>query len=220
MGLWAWLASPARSALVPVSCEGILRHVETDAGQRKRCKRWDIPWSVHFLTFSCFGRRAFLSKDRSRRWLLVALERARALHAFDLWGWVIMPEHVHLLIWARPETEISPVLKSVKQPVARAALAWVRREAPQFLPQMLDLQPNGRRSYRFWQRGGGYDRSMRTVRETYEKLHYIHQNPVHRGLADRAEDWPWSSARAWALGIDEPVRIDRGSFPDPEVTRF
>jgi putative transposase len=78
---------------------------------------------------------------------------------------------------------------------------------------MADVQPSGKCSHRFWQRGGGYDRNIRTVKEMHEKIAYIHANPVRRGLVERVADWPWSSWRAWDEGIDDPLSIDRESLP-------
>ena len=60
---------------------------------RKTCKRYDIPGDAHALTFSCFHGQPFLSKDRTRTWLVEALDRARSKHSFHIWAYVIMPEH-------------------------------------------------------------------------------------------------------------------------------
>jgi len=157
-----------------------------------------------------------LGKDRSRRWLLDAIEAARASHDFDLWAYVIMPEHVHMLVLPPDGARIRSILKSVKQSVARKAVNWTRRNRPEFLPRLLDQQPSGRRSYRFWQPGGGYDRNIWTAQELHEKVKYIHANPVRRGLVASPEDWLWSSWHAWQTGIDEPIAIDRESFPPIE----
>ena len=77
----------------------------------------------------------------------------------------------------------------------------------------MDRQPDGRESHRFWQRGGGYDRNLRSVADVHEKINYIHGNPVRRGLVGGPEEWLWSSYRSWMDGIDEPIRIDRDSLP-------
>ena len=180
---------------------------------RKTCKRWDHPWDAHAITFSCFHRQAFFSRPRACRWFLDALDHARAARPFDLWGFVIMPEHVHLLILPREGVTISSILSAFKQPVAKRALVWVRRYAPDFLEAMADCRPNGRVIHRFWLRGGGYDRNLRSTSDVHEKLRYIHDNPVRRGLVRRAEDWPWSSFRAWQSGMDDLIRIDRETFP-------
>jgi REP element-mobilizing transposase RayT len=85
-------------------------------GHRKTCRRFNERGHPHSLTFSRFSRRPFLSKDRSRMWLVEAIDRAREKHAFDLWAYVVMPEHVHLLIWPRnPVYSISRMLTSIKR---------------------------------------------------------------------------------------------------------
>src|SRR5207302_454219 len=91
--------------------------------ERKTVKRFHNPGDAHALTFSCFRRQEFLSKDRSRQWLIEGIQRAREAHRFDVWAYVVMPEHAHLLVWS-PETEldISDVLNSIKQSVAKRAL--------------------------------------------------------------------------------------------------
>src|SRR4051794_20643982 len=112
---------------------------------RKFCRRFNDPGHAHLFTFSCFRRQPLLSKDRSRQWLADAIDRAREKHRFHLWAYVVMPEHVHLLVWpTEPAYDISDFLTSVKRSVVVRALAFVRREAPAFLARMADQQPSGR----------------------------------------------------------------------------
>ena len=181
---------------------------------RKRCKRFNIAGHAHYLTFSCFSRKPFLSRDRSRQWLVDAIELARAKHAFDLWAYVIMPEHAHLLIVPTREIyNISEILSTIKQSVAKRAVAFVRSSAPGFLSQMADCQPNGAVSFRFWQRGGGYDRNLWSPADVWEKIDYMHNNPVKRKLCASADEWMWSSAADY-LGLRQgPLRIDFDSVP-------
>ena len=185
------------------------------SGHRKRCRRYNEPGHAHALTFCCFRRQCFLARDRARLWTLDAIDRARRKHAFHLWAYVLMPEHVHLLVCpTTPAYDISAFLASAKIPVARSAIAFVRRHAPDFLHRMTDRQPNGQVSLRFWQRGGGYDRNVWEPRYVWEMIDYIHANPVRRGLCGRPEDWPWSSARG-SQGLDRgALTIDRESLPD------
>ena len=187
--------------------------MRTRTGYRKLCKRYDEPGHAHYLTFSCFRNQPFLEGDRARQWFVSALAEAKRKHPFCLWAWVIMPEHVHLLIYPREAVRISEILSATKTPVAKTAAGWVRREAPQFVPRMLDIQPSGRRFIRFWQRGGGYDRNIWSVQEVHEKIKYIHNNPVRRELVAAPGDWTWSSFRAWEHSIDDPIPIDRDTLP-------
>jgi putative transposase len=185
-----------------------------DPPHRKRCKRISRAGDAHFLTFSCFERRPFLAKDGSRQWLVDAVALAKLKHGFDLWAYVVMPEHVHLLI--RPvqaEYNISSILNSVKQSVSKRAIAFVRQSAPAFLEHMADVSPAGEVTYRFWQRGGGYDRNLRAPSDIWEKIDYTHRNPVERGLCAVEEDWCWSSAADHAGVRAGPLAIDFDSLP-------
>ena len=147
-------------------------------GHRKTRKVYDLDGDAHFLTFSCFRRLPLLGKDRSCQWLVEAIGLARKKHPFDLWGWVIMPEHVHLVLWPHANVRIASILTTMKQSVSRRAIRWLSENTPKFLPNLLDQQPNGKQSYRFWQRGGGYDRNLRSTRDVHEKISYVHRNPV------------------------------------------
>ena len=184
-----------------------------DPHHRKRCKRYDVPGDAHYLTFSCFHRQPFLDLDTPRHWLMDSLNKARTKIAFDLWAWVIMPEHVHLLVWPREGAPVSEVLRHVKLPVTKKAFLWAPREHPGLLAQMADKDPKGKTAYRFWQRGGGYDRNIWSATETHEKIGYIHANPVRRGLVARPQDWPWSSWAAWNEPDEATVRIDKENVP-------
>ena len=185
-------------------------------GHRKLVKHHDNG-EPHFLTFSCHWRLPLLSKDRTREWLVEAIDDARREHGFHLWAWVVMPEHVHLLIWP-PIARITPhstrgrtsgILADIKRPVARKAVDFLQEHDPEFL-ERLTVHNRNRTYRRFWQPGSGYDENVNDVDALHEIIEYIHENPVRRGLVTRAEDWPWSSARDW-LGLPHalPFRVDR-----------
>ncbi len=184
------------------------------AGKYKRCKRYNDPGHCHGLTFTCFQRQPLLSRDRSRQWLVDSIARATKVHDCGVLAYVIMPEHVHLLLLPRRRAyHISRILSAIKLPVARRAVEYIRREAPWFLLRMADIQPNGEIHYRFWQRGGGYDRNLTEPKAIWAQIEYLHANPVRRGLGVRSEQWPWSSAADYAgLGAG-PIPIDRECLP-------
>lgn len=110
-----------------------------------------------------------------------------------LLAWVIMPEHVHLI--ADPgAVEMTSFLWKLKRPFANTIIErWKELNAP-VLARITDA--DGRR--RFWLRGGGYDRVIRSEADLREKIAYIHSNPTRRGLVERDEDWAWSSAGWYA----------------------
>jgi len=150
-----------------------------------------------------------LAKDRSRHWLVEAIHESRDKWPVDLWAWVIMPEHVHLLIAPRhANVEIGRFQGKIKEQVARQAIEWLCVHAPQWIPR-ITVQEKTRTRRRFWQPGGGYDRNVTEMATLQRILDYIHANPVKRGLVARPEDWEWSSAREYAGDRDVRLKVDR-----------
>ena len=181
----------------------------------KSCRRDNTPGDAHSLTFSCFRRQPLLARKRTRGWMVDAINAASGKYDFAVWAFVIMPEHVHILLLPRqPEYSVSRILSGLKQPVSKQATQFLRATETATPATMLDVQPNGRRSVRFWQRGGGYDRNLRSPRHIWETIDYIHANPVRRGLCEADVDWPWSSAEDYHGGAPCPVALDLASIPD------
>jgi putative transposase len=181
---------------------------------RKKYRRINHPGDAHFLTFSCFQRRKFLSKDRTRQWLIDAIELARTKHKFHLWAYVIMPEHAHLLLLPSLRIySISKILSTIKQSVSKKAIAHLRANEPKFLDQLADLDSEGNVTYRFWQRGGGFDRNLTEAEAIWAEIDYCHLNPVKRKLCVNTTDWILSSAIEYEKPGTGLLRIDRESLP-------
>ena len=166
-----------------------------------------MPWGLtrfqhsgqsHFVTFCCYHRHRLLVTDESRRIFESALERVRRSNKLYVYGYVIMPEHVHLLLSEPQQGRLADALKSLKQGVSRRLIG------------NLPLKPKAGLSGplgHFWQKRY-YDFNIRNYPQFVEKLRYIHRNPVERGLCERPEDWPWSSFRHYATGIEGRVEIE------------
>lgn len=175
----------------------------------KECVRYNEPGHAHELTFSCYRRLPLLSRGRTRRWFVDALGAARIKERFDLWAYVVMPEHAHVLLRPRePKYDISRILWRIKQPVGEQAVAFLSWHAPKWLETLTVVKRDGSRERRFWQVGGGYDRNVIEATTLVKVIDYIHLNPVRRGLVDRPEDWEWSSARWYQGGKPVPIGMD------------
>jgi putative transposase len=140
-------------------------------------KRFTGRGEFHFITFSCYERRPFLQNHSSKSRFLEILGQVRDQTGFHLAGYVLMPEHVHLLIDEPPQSSPAKVIQILKQRVSRT----IRQE---FLRSM-DYK-------RFWQRRY-FDFNVHSQEKLQEKLNYMHLNPVKRGLVVHPRDWLWSS---------------------------
>ena len=167
--------------------------------RRKTIRHFNDPGHAHFLTFSCFRQLPLLNREQTRHWFIQAIGNSREKYGFALLAYVIMPEHAHLIVFPLlPDYEIASFLKAIKQSVARKAKHFLYEHNRDWL-EKLTVQRGNRKVFRFWQTGPGYDRNVHTEDELFEKIVYIHNNPVRRGLVSTPEEWKWSSAN-WYNG--------------------
>jgi putative transposase len=181
----------------------------------------------HFITFTCYHRFCNLDGNYHRDAVVNALENARVRYNFRVYGFVVMPEHVHLLISEPERGTVANAIQSFKISSSKrcAALGGAHFGAsggphsgafggPHFgalsrnvgTPARSTVQSSEER-LPFWQRRY-YDRNIRDYAEFREKLRYIHGNPVKRGLCANPEDWLWSSFRHYATGESCGVEIE------------
>ncbi len=159
---------------------------------------------VHFVTFSCYRRQPFLHSNHARSVFEHSLEQTRRSYHFYVKGYVVMPEHVHLLLTEPERSTLATAVQSLKQSVAQKLAGH-----------------HGR----FWQTRY-YDFNVCSPEKSVEKLKYIHRNPVKRGIANSAEDWPWSSYRHYAtrepgvVEIESPWAAYLREHPSADPTRL
>ena len=178
----------------------------------KRCHRYNISGNAHELTFSCYKNQPFLLKERTCKYLADSVISSREKHRFDVWAYVFMPSHVHLLICPRIEQySIADILLSIKQPISRKAINYLKNNNRDGLKYLETHQIH--RPYRFWQKGGGYDRNITKVKTIIDSVHYLHNNPVRKSLVESADEWYYSSAADWQRTRQGPIPIDFESFP-------
>jgi putative transposase len=183
--------------------------------RRKQLRHFNDPGHVHEITFSCQNRLPLLIHDPIRNWLIDALHRACKTLEYDLVAYVVMPEHVHLLVRPRRSVyNVSDFLRSVKQSVSRKAKSWLHENEPATFAGLCRRSRRSQREcvhtaseFRFWLAGGGYDRNVRDAPSLIAMAEYIHNNPVRRGLVATSTDWRWSSARDYAGHSPAPTTL-------------
>jgi len=151
-------------------------------------KRFQEAHCLHFITFSCYDRAPLLASPETRRTFEQTLEQVRQWYGLYVTGYVVMPEHVHLLVSEPERGKLSTALQMLKQITAH---------------KLMSHAPAGI----FWQ-ARYYDFNVWSERKRIEKLRYIHRNPVKRGLCENPEDWEWSSFRHYLCGFEGAVEIE------------
>ncbi len=158
----------------------------------------------HFITTSCYHRQPLLARPRRRDLFLRILEQVRRRYGFIVVGYVVMPEHVHLLISEPERGTPSTVMQVLKQRFARSLLGeWRRRGRPAQVQLWQEALQDGH----IWQKRF-YDFVVKTESKKVEKLKYMHRNPVARRLVLEPKQWKWSSYRWYACGEAGAVLVN------------
>ncbi len=149
-------------------------------------KRFQRAEALHFITFSCFHRLPLLEAPESKSTFESVLELTRARHQARVYAYVLMPEHVHLLMNEPPSILVAQFLKALKQVASR------RLRGPH---------------EKFWQERY-FDGNIRGDAARSEVIRYIHRNPVKRGLVASPGDYRWSSFSHYVTGVRGVVEVE------------
>jgi putative transposase len=152
-------------------------------------KRFQQAESLHFITFSCFHRFPFLQEAQPKDTVEATLEQIRVRHQARIYAYVLMPEHVHLLINEPPSILLAQFLKALKQMTSRKL--------------------KGDR-VRFWEQRY-FDSNVHGEKARSQVIRYIHRNPVKRGLVATPKQYQWSSFNHYATGLRGAAEIESES---------
>ena len=164
---------------------------------------------LHSLTFSCYKRLPLFSDAARCDLFLKILERVRRRYRLVVLGYVVMPEHVHLLMSEPQRASLSTAMQALKLGVvrildSRSVVPRSRKTGETWgTPSVAD----SKNRTPFWM-PRFYDFNVWTEKKRIEKLRYIHRNPVARGLVASLEQWPWTSFRWYSAGEIGPLKIN------------
>ena len=170
---------------------------------KNKLKRYYGQRELHFITFSCYERRPLLGSGRAKNLFVTILGEVRERYRFQLVGYVLMPEHVHLLLSEPAKCTPLKVIQVLKQRVSRRMRLKRRKIRGQLsLPFVEGSEPK-----RFWQKRF-YDFNVWSRGKLKEKMNYMHANPVVRRLVKHPRNWAWSSWSSYERGEEGLIRMD------------
>jgi REP element-mobilizing transposase RayT len=143
--------------------------------------------------------------------LIDSLNFYRYKQTFKLLGYVIMPDHVHLVIWPFGESAVSDIMRDHKKFTATRIIRQAKVEGiTEWITAFQRAGKETRRSNnKVWQ-DSYWDENIYTERFLRQKLNYIHRNPLQAGLVEHPVDYAYSSYRNYELGEEWLIEIDRG----------
>jgi putative transposase len=164
--------------------------------------------TFHYVTFSCHGRRNLLVTPQTRQIVISVLDGLTQMGRARVSGFVIMPDHVHAVLWFDDDTALPKVMQAWKGLSAKNLRTYYEEHRPDLI-DFLKTNRSGREVVSFWERRY-YDFNVTSPEKLHQKLDYLHYNPVKKGLAAAPEEYIWSSAAWYAKQRSVGVRIEPG----------
>ena len=171
-----------------------------------RLYHYDRLETARFVTFSCYQRRKLLKSGLELSIVSSHINRLREKLGFRIHGFVLMPEHVHLVVTPPKDSKLGVEIGRMKARSAMEILShW--RSMEHYIPERSARKIHNAGQPVFWHRRC-YDHNCRSIETVREKIQYCHNNPVKRELVKEPRDWKYSSYN-WYLGErDVPILID------------
>ncbi len=172
--------------------------------------RFQIAGQIYYITTVIYNRLPIFTRPTFVVPLLDSLNFYRYKQEFKLLGYVIMPDHVHLIIWPFGKTAVSDIMRDYKEFTSKRIVrqAEVEHNDDWIKAFRQAGSETGRSTNKVWQ-DSYWDKNIYTENFLRQKLNYIHRNPLRVGLTDKPEDYPYSSYRNYVLSQEWLIEIDR-----------
>jgi putative transposase len=172
-----------------------------------KLRHYDKFNTARFITMSCYQRYRLFNHPRLYETFLRHLESFRIENEISVLGYVVMPNHVHLVLYPHSELKMGIAIGKLKSRYAYEIISGWKIENKK-VHEKLRVMRGSKVSYAFWQLRC-YDHNCRSPEIVREKIHYCHNNPVRAGLVKDPEEWRWSSYNCYLSNREEIVGVDK-----------
>ncbi len=175
--------------------------------------RFHIEGHLYYITTVIYGRLPLFTRPSFVVPLLDSLNYYRYQQHFKILGYVIMPDHLHLLVWPQGPASVGDIMRDYKEFTAKRLVRQAEAEGRTEWATAFRAagQKTGRSTHKVWQ-DSYWDENVFSEPFLLQKLAYIHDNPVRAGLAADQLAYPYSSARSYELGEEWLLAVDREWF--------
>ena len=172
-------------------------------------KRFRIEGSIYYITSVLFNRTKVFIKPSFIIPIIDSINYYRFQYSIKIIGYVIMPDHIHLLLFPRTEQAITDFMRDFKRFTSGRIARQAKVEGNQ---EWIDLfkqagRETERAEYKVWQ-DSFWEQCIYSEDFLKQKLDYIHKNPARARLVENAADYPYSSYRNYFLNDHQLIEID------------
>ncbi len=165
----------------------------------------------HFITSTVVRWLPIFTSEPYLKIITDSLQFCRENKGLLVHGYVVMPTHLHLIGSADDQHDLSGTMRDFRRHTSKAITAQLEADENRLFLYVLgkaaEAQGRADTKYKVWS-DDLHPESLVSEKFFLQKLNYIHDNPVRKGLVTRPEHWCYSSARAWIEEVPEPIEID------------
>jgi REP element-mobilizing transposase RayT len=158
------------------------------------------PAAIHFITFAVVEWIDVFTRKEYRDIVLDSIRYCQTEKSLVLHSWCLMSNHLHLVVSAKNE-DLSDILRDFKKFTSKQIIeAIINNKQESRRDWMLKIfkeegSKNSRnKEYQFW-RQDNQPTELYSPKFVFQKINYIHNNPVESGIVEKAEDYLYSSAK-------------------------
>jgi REP element-mobilizing transposase RayT len=159
--------------------------------------------SAYFITITTVNWVDLFTRQNHKDLIIESLKHCQKEKGLEIYAYVLMPSHLHLMCRAINENQLSDIIRDFKKYTAKALIKQIKEEPESRREWLLELFSKAcanlsrEQKYKVWQ-DGYHAKELFSNDFIYEKLNYIHQNPVQDGIVMKAEEYLYSSSRNYA----------------------
>ncbi len=169
-----------------------------------------IAGDIYYITNVIYNRLPIFTRPSFVVPIIDSLNFYRYKQSYKVLGYVIMPDHFHILIWPYGDVPVSDMMRDLKRFTSgRIARQAEVEEKKEWLEAFRAAgEKTERADYKVWQ-DGYWDKNIFSEKMLRQKLNYIHNNPIRAGLVESPDKYPYSSFRNYELDDEALIEIDK-----------
>jgi REP element-mobilizing transposase RayT len=162
-----------------------------------------IPGEPYFITTTIVNWIDIFTRRNQKQMIVDALAYCQKEKGLEIYAWCLMPSHLHMMCRAQNDDLLSDIMRDFKKFTSKKIIQLIKTEPEsrrEWLLQEFSKACEGlsrEQTYKVWQ-DGYHAELLVTNKFIYQKLNYIHNNPVADGIVFKPEDYMYSSARNYA----------------------
>ena len=166
---------------------------------------------IYFITATVEQWVDVFTRNEYKNIVINSLKHCQEKKDLCIYGWVIMTNHLHMIVSSKPGFDLSDTLRDFKKYTSKQIVNAIANNPKESRKSWLLWLLKDKEDIKFWQ-PGNHPEEIRSLDFFNQKLHYIHMNPVRAGIVDKEEEYLYSSARDYYNNYNKKGLLELTTF--------